>query len=49
MATLNIEGIGSITVDDAFLSLSPEDQARTVDEIATLSPGNDSKTERQPV
>ena len=33
MATLNIEG-KSITIDDAFLSLSPEEQNRTVQEIA---------------
>lgn len=33
MATLNIEG-QSVTIDDAFLSLSPEEQSRTVEEIA---------------
>lgn len=33
MATLNIEG-KRVTVDDSFLNLSPEDQAKTVDEIA---------------
>lgn len=35
MATLNIEGVGRVTVDDAFLKLSPEDQAKTVDEIVS--------------
>jgi hypothetical protein len=33
MATLTIEG-KKVKVDDAFLSLSPEEQAKTVDEIA---------------
>lgn len=33
MATLNIQG-KRVTVDDSFLKLSPEDQAKTVDEIA---------------
>jgi hypothetical protein len=33
MATLDIEG-KKVTVDDSFLSLSPEEQERTVDEIA---------------
>lgn len=33
MATLNIEG-RKVTVDDAFLSLSPDEQNETVDEIA---------------
>lgn len=33
MATLTIEG-KKVKVDDAFLSLSPEEQSRTVDEIA---------------
>lgn len=33
MAILEIEGIGDVEVDDAFLRLSPEDQASTVDEI----------------
>lgn len=34
MTTLEIEGIGEVEVDDAFLSLSPEDQAIEVDAIA---------------
>lgn len=34
MATLNIEG-NKVTVDDAFLQMSPEDQSKTVDQIAT--------------
>ncbi|WP_152049001.1 hypothetical protein [Aureimonas psammosilenae] len=34
MPTLDIQG-RSVTVDDSFLRLSPEDQNRTVDEIAT--------------
>lgn len=33
MATLNLEGIGPVKVDDTFLSLSPEQQAATVEEI----------------
>jgi hypothetical protein len=33
MTTLNIEG-QKVNVDDGFLKLSPEDQAKTVDEIA---------------
>lgn len=33
MATLEIQGLGDVEVDDAFLSLSPEQQALTVDEI----------------
>lgn len=33
MATLNIDGVGRVTVDDSFKKLSPEDQAKTVDEI----------------
>jgi hypothetical protein len=33
MATLNIEG-RKVTVDDAFLKLSPDEQAQTVEEIA---------------
>lgn len=37
MATLNIEG-RRVTVDDAFLKLSPEDQQATVDEIASSLP-----------
>lgn len=34
MPTLNIEG-RKVKVDDAFLSMSPEEQSRTVDEIAS--------------
>jgi hypothetical protein len=34
MPTLNIDGVGRVKVDDSFLSLSPEEQAKTVDEIA---------------
>jgi hypothetical protein len=34
MATLNIQG-KRVKVDDSFLQLSPEDQAKTVDEIAS--------------
>lgn len=34
MPTLNIEG-RKVKVDDSFLQLSPEDQAKTVDEIAS--------------
>jgi hypothetical protein len=34
MATLNIQG-KRVTVDDSFLNLSPEEQASTVDEIAS--------------
>lgn len=34
MPTLNIEG-KKVKVDDSFLQLSPEDQAKTVDEIAS--------------
>lgn len=37
MASVNIQGLGRVPVDDAFLSLSPEDQARTVDEIISMS------------
>lgn len=33
MPTLNIEGLGSVSVGDDFLKLSPEDQHNTVDEI----------------
>src|SRR5690349_6232638 len=34
MPTLNIEG-RKVKVDDSFLSMSPEEQSRTVDEIAS--------------
>jgi hypothetical protein len=34
MATLNIDGIGKVNIDDGFLSLSPEQQAVEVDAIA---------------
>lgn len=34
MANLQIDGIGSVTIDDAFLSLPPEKQAAEVDAIA---------------
>lgn len=33
MATLNIEGFGDVQVDDKFLSLSHDDQNKTVEEI----------------
>lgn len=39
MPGIDIEGVGTVDVDDAFLSLSPEDQARTVDEIAAAARG----------
>jgi hypothetical protein len=45
MATLTIEG-QKVKVDDRFLSLSPEEQADTVDEIAShlgISPGSAAK------
>jgi hypothetical protein len=35
MPTLNIDGVGRVRVDDGFLSLSPEEQERTVDEIVS--------------
>lgn len=34
MPTLNLQGLGSVTVGPEFLKLSPEEQSRTVDEIA---------------
>lgn len=34
MPTLNIQGVGSVQVGPEFLKLSPEDQHKTVDEIA---------------
>jgi len=34
MATLTLDGIGTVTVDDSFRSLAPADQERTVNEIA---------------
>lgn len=34
MANLQIDGIGSVTIDDAFLSLPPDKQAAEVDAIA---------------
>ena len=47
MASVTIEGLGEVQVDDAFLGLSPEDQALTVDEIirsvaqsADVTPGD---------
>lgn len=33
MPTLNIDGVGRVEVDDSFLSLSPEQQSATVEEI----------------
>ena len=33
MPTLNIDGVGRVTVDDSFTHLSPEDQQKTVDDI----------------
>lgn len=39
MATLNIDGVGRVTVDDTFLKLSPDEQAKTVEEIvASVKP-----------
>lgn len=35
MATLKIDGVGEVSVEDAFLSLPPETQAAEVDAIAT--------------
>ena len=40
MPTLNISGIGSVQVDDSFLKLSPDDQHKTVDEIASSVKGS---------
>lgn len=34
MPTINLQGLGSVTVGPEFLKLSPEEQSRTVDEIA---------------
>lgn len=34
MPTLEISGYGRVWVDDSFLSLSPEEQNATVEEIA---------------
>ena len=34
MATLEIDGIGKVDIDDAFLKLTPEQQAVEVDAIA---------------
>jgi hypothetical protein len=45
MATrINIEGLGYVSVDDAFLQLSPEEQARTVDEIKAQASQSQNKT-----
>ena len=46
MATLNING-RKVKVDDSFLQLSPEEQSRTVDEIASQI-GTPAKQERAP-
>src|SRR6185369_8759524 len=35
MAMLQIDGIGDVEIDDAFLKLSPQQQAAEVDAIAT--------------
>lgn len=49
MATLTIEG-RKVKVDDSFLSMSPEDQARTVEEIASqLGTSPAAPAERQAV
>lgn len=42
MATLEIDGIGRVDVDDAFLSLSPEQQGQEVDYIASVLRGGAS-------
>src|SRR5687768_9811104 len=47
MLTLNIDGVGKVRVDDTFLSLSPEDQAKTVDEIAAKLRAGPPTVERQ--
>lgn len=39
MANLQIDGIGSVTIDDAFLSLPPDKQAAEVDAIAAAIRG----------
>lgn len=39
MPTLNIEGVGRVRVDDSFTSMSPEEQSRAVDEIASSMKG----------
>jgi hypothetical protein len=45
MPTIEIEGVGDVEVDDSFMKLSPEDQNKTVEEIAgalraSAIPGN---------
>ena len=37
MVTINIDGLGSIKVDDSFKNMSPEDQQKIVDEIYNSS------------
>lgn len=39
MATLNIDGVGKVDIDDAFLSLPPDKQAQEVDFIASQLKG----------
>src|SRR5580692_2833767 len=40
MATLNIEGVGKVNVDDDFLKLSPDQQDKVVHDIAGQIRGN---------
>lgn len=46
MAELNIEGYGTVSVDDAFRNLSPEDQNATVGEIIQSLESNRSFMDR---
>lgn len=39
MPTVNIEGVGRVQVDDSFLRMSPEEQSKAVEEIATQAQG----------
>lgn len=48
MATLNIEGVGRVQVDESFLKLSPEAQAKTVDEIVASVRSSQPKAEPAP-
>lgn len=48
MVTINIDGLGSIEVDDSFKNLSPKEQQKTVDEIYNSTQQRDTMVEPQP-
>jgi hypothetical protein len=48
MPTLNIEGVGRVTVDDSFSQMTPEQQAQAVEEITQEMKGATQPSATQP-